>query len=1002
MRKHKMTGAKVTLRSWRCILALGLAAGMAATAIPLQLMAAQETVQESQTTGSVTEGYASERIDNGYAKISAGYALPEYTGGDIEYPIKDICTSTDAVFTDDYGYTSAVQIGERGSIELELNVVADGIYYMCFDYLADSDTILPVEAQFMIDGDFPFYEMRQQVLESQWSTPQQKSYDSYGNEVVGIPDKVYEWQNKYIMDSTYRYSGSLGIELTKGRHTVTVTLKEGTLLLGNFKLTAKPQVEAYTGSEKAAGDGFIEIQAEDFTYRNASSIHATCEYDPNLYPYQAGNRIMNTVDSTSFSEGGQQISYQFTVEKEGNYYLAFHYSQSDKSDFPVFMNIRIDGELPNTEFENCAFAYKKDYNLYTLLDSEGNKISVPLGAGQHTISMQISMEPLRNALETIEQIMGKVNDLSLEVTKVAGTNKDKYRDFSLESYIPGIGDTLIQWADELAAVMEEARTYNPDKKKIAAFSSISIAENQLRSLAKKPDELIYRIDELATSTSSVNQHLANLIDSLNGNDFSLDSIYLYQEDAAKQLPRHKNVFVKAGLGIVRFCTSFGKQAYSSSNTNPEHLQVSVNRSRQHLEIMQQMITEEFTPQTGVEVDLSLMPDQTKLVLANASGDSPDVATGVNYSIPFELGIRGALKDLTQFDDFAEVAGRYTEGLLMPYVIDDSVYAIPETMNFQVLFYRKDILDKLGLEVPDTLEDVEAMLPDLQMRGLNFYYPTARTVGMKTFLDTTPIIFQSGGRLYDTYVEDVTITSEEVVEGFTTLTNLFTIYNLPKDVPNFYQHFRNGDYPIGISDFGTYNLISNAAPEIDGSWGVALIPGVKDENGEVMRYSSAGAESTFLFNSTPEREEQAWEFVKWWSSAQVQAEFGQRLQITYGDEYYWNTANCEAFAQLPWDSDDKEVISEQLTWTMEAPRALASYMVERELSDAYNLVVLGAKSANVREALDDAQKNIKRETLRKLEEFGYIENGVTVKEYEVPTIEKVHEIIQNSKAQKGGR
>ena len=998
MRKRKMAGAKVTLHSWRRILALGLAAGMAATAIPLQLMAAQE----SQTTGSVTEGYASERIDNGYTKISAGYTLPEYTGGDIEYPIKDICTSTDAVFTDDYGYTSAVQIGERGSVELELDVAADGIYYMCFDYLADSDTILPVEAQFMIDGDFPFYEMRQQVLESQWSTPQQKSYDSYGNEVVGIPDKVYEWQNKYIMDSTYRYSGPLGIELTKGRHTVTVTLKEGTLLLGDFKLTAKPQVEAYTGGEKAAGDGFIEIQAEDFTYRNASSIHATCEYDPNLYPYQAGNRIMNTVDSTSFSEGGQQISYQFTVEKEGNYYLAFHYSQSDKSDFPVFMNIRIDGELPNTEFENCAFDYKKDYNLYTLLDSEENKISVPLSAGQHTISMQISMEPLRNALETIEQIMGKVNDLSLEVTKVAGTNKDKYRDFSLESYIPGIGDTLTQWADELAAVMEEARTYNPDKKKIAAFSSISIAENQLRSLAKKPDELIYRIDELATSTSSVNQHLANLIDSLNGNDFSLDSIYLYQEDAAKQLPRHKNVFVKAGLGIVRFCTSFGKQAYSSSNTNPEHLQVSVNRSRQHLEIMQQMITEEFTPQTGIEVDLSLMPDQTKLVLANASGDSPDVATGVNYSIPFELGIRGALKDLTQFDDFAEVAGRYTEGLLMPYVIDDSVYAIPETMNFQVLFYRKDILDKLGLEVPDTLEDVEAMLPDLQMRGLNFYYPTARTVGMKTFLDTTPIIFQSGGRLYDTYVEDVTITSEEVVEGFTTLTNLFTIYNLPKDVPNFYQHFRNGDYPIGISDFGTYNLISNAAPEIDGSWGVALIPGVKDENGEVMRYSSAGAESTFLFNSTPEREEQAWEFVKWWSSAQVQAEFGQRLQITYGDEYYWNTANCEAFAQLPWDSDDKEVISEQLTWTMEAPRALASYMVERELSDAYNLVVLGAKSANVREALDDAQKNIKRETLRKLEEFGYIENGVTVKEYEVPTIEKVHEIIQNSKAQKGGR
>ena len=241
--------------------------------------------------------------------------------------------------------------------------------------------------------------------------------------------------------------------------------------------------------------------------------------------------------------------------------------------------------------------------------------------------------------------------------------------------------------------------------------------------------------------------------------------------------------------------------------------MSVNRSRQHLEIMQLLINEQFTPQTGIEVDLSLMPDQTKLVLANASGDSPDVATGVNYSIPFELGIRGALKDLTAFPDFADVAERYNAGLIMPYVIGDKIYALPETMNFQVMFYRKDILDKLGLEVPDTLEDVQAMLPDLQMRGLNFYYPTARTVGMKTFLDTTPILFQSGGTLYDGAIDKAVLTSEENVEGFTTLTNLFTIYNLPKDVPNFYQHFRNGDYPIGISDFGNYNMISNASESL---------------------------------------------------------------------------------------------------------------------------------------------------------------------------------------------
>ncbi len=815
------------------VTALGMAACMAAvsavTTFPVMQLRAQGLEQTAQ--GTMTESYSNERLDNGYTKVSAGYTLASYTGEPILYKMSNVYKSGDASLTNVDGYEGdgdALSIPAKGTVELEIDVPQSAVYYMSFDYIGNSASILPVEAGIMVNDVYPFYEMRQQKLESQWTAKADKVYDSYGNEVVSMPDKVYDWQNKYVQDSTYRYTQPLGIELEQGKNTISITLNEGTLLLGNLFLTAKPQVPEYAGSQAAAGSGFIEIQAEDFLYRNDSAIHATCEFDPDLFPYQAGNRVMNTVDATSFGKGGQEVTYSFNAEQAGNYYIAFHYSQGDKADFPVFMNVKIDGKLPNTAFQNHAFAYEKKYEMYTMVDGDGNKISVPLEAGTHTISMQISMEPIRESLEIIEKIMGQVNDLSLEVTKVAGTNKDKYRDFSLEAYIPGIGDTMRGWADALNQVMENARVYNPKKNKIAAYASVKIAENQLRSLAKKPDELIYRIDELATSTSSVNQHLANLIDSLNGNDFALDSIYLYQEDAAKQLPKNKNIFTKMWLGIVRFFTSFGEQAYSSTNTNPEHLQVSVNRSRQHLEIMQLLINEQFTPQTGIEVDLSLMPDQTKLVLANASGDSPDVATGVNYSIPFELGIRGALKDLTEFSDFADVAERYNAGLIMPYVIGDKIFALPETMNFQVMFYRKDILDKLGLEIPETLEDVQAMLPDLQMRGLNFYYPTARTVGMKTFLDTTPILFQSGGNLYDGAVDKAQLTSEENVEGFTTLTNLFTIYNLPKDVPNFYQHFRNGDYPIGISDFGNYNMICNAAPEIDGSWGVALIPGVKFE------------------------------------------------------------------------------------------------------------------------------------------------------------------------------
>lgn len=573
------------------VMALSMAVCMVATTAMTVPPAMQLRAQEPQTAqNAVTETNSNERLDNGYTKVSAGYTLAAYTGEPILYKISDVYKSGDASLTNEYGYVGnsdddgALSIPAKGKVELEIDVPQAGVYYMNFDYLSNSESILPVEAGIMINGVYPFFEMRQQKLESQWtSNPDQwtldprKVYDSYGNEVVSMPDKIYDWQNKYIQDSTYRYTQPLGIELQQGRNTITIELNEGSLLLGNLTLTAKPQVPQYTGSEVAAGDGFIEIQAEDFLYRNDSGIHATCEFDPDLFPYQAAKRVMNTVDATSFGKGGQEITYLLEVEKAGNYYIAFHYSQSGKADFPVFMNVKIDGEIPNTAFENHAFAYEKKYEMYTMVDSDGNKISIPLEAGKHTISMQISMEPIRESLETIEKIMSRVNDLSLEVTKVAGTNKDKYRDFSLEAYIPGIGETMTGWADELNQVMEDAKMYNPNKNKIAAYASVKIAENQLRSLAKKPDELIYRIDELATSTSSVNQHLANLIDSLNGNDFALDSIYLYQEDAAKQLPKNKNIFTKIWLGIVRFFTSFGEQAYSSTNTNPEHLQVSVIR-----------------------------------------------------------------------------------------------------------------------------------------------------------------------------------------------------------------------------------------------------------------------------------------------------------------------------------------------------------------------------------------------------------------------------------------
>ena len=700
--------------------------------------------------------------------------------------------------------------------------------------------------------------------------------------------------------------------------------------------------------------------------------------------------VLNTLDADSFDTAGQCVSYSFEITAAGYYYFGMNYRQSDKSDFPVFADIRIDGQLPSTAFQGYALDHSTKYTRHTLQDSEGNYLSVYLEPGWHTISYTISQDPIRYILEEVEMIMAGVNDLSLEITKVAGTNSDKYRDLQLSRYIPDLEETLYGYADRLLELEQSALQYVDGAKNVAVMASVVIAAEQLISLADNPDEIPYRIGELSSSTNSVNQYLANTIDALMKNGLAIDRIWVYQEDAS--LPKHPGFFQRIWMNIVRFFVSFTDQSYSASNSDPEHLQVWVNRSSQYVQVMQKMIDEYFTPATGIEVDISIMPDQYKLVLANSSGNQPDVATGINYTIPYELAVRGALVDMTQFSDFRQTASVYEPGFFLTGTIGDSVYSMPETMNFWVLMYRTDVLDKLGLPVPDTMDDVIDMLPELQMRGLNFYYPTAGMMAMRNFHGTTPLIVQNGGYLYyGTAQEGTALSSEAAVTGFTQLTDLFTVYDMPVDIANFYQHFRNGDLPIGIADYGAYNLLTNAAPELNGSWEISVVPGTVQPDGSINRSTCGCAESTVIFKSDASREAKAWEFIKWWSSTEVQAEFGQTMQIVYGDEYMWMTANVEAFAQLPIDQDDKEVILEFTKNVVDVARVPGTYMLEREISNAFNAIVVDGEDE--RERIDQAVKTINREIIRKLEEFGFIDSeGNLIEAYEIPTIESVKKIL----------
>lgn len=981
-------------------------------------------VAEDNQETEATEEYVSERLTHNYTAVESEYesqGFKDYTGQDLVYKVdagivKDAGLAEVVDAPSDYkeysqdASTKVVAMARTGEKDdpgttFTIDVPQDGLYWLKVDYKSnDTASILPIAMQMKVDGEYPFYECRNLKFETTWKNPRvneedgatgTKTVDDYGNEVVTMPTKVERWESKYIKDSSYRRSDALKLALTAGKHEINFTVDEGVFMLGNLTLVAPVEVKAYDGSsETAKGDALYTLQGENYVYANDSSIHPLTEYDTDLEPYTTSDTELNTIDSDSFGDAGQAVTYKVNIEEEGDYYIAQNYRQSDKTDFPVFVDVAIDGEILNDQFKAYGLAYTTTYTTDTISDKDGNNMVVHLTKGTHTITYTITMDPIRHVMEKLDVIMSQVNDLALEVTKVAGTNKDKYRDLSITRYMPNIVDELNGYADELYALEESCLQYSESDKTVAVMASMRIAAEQLRSLANDPDSIPYRTQELSSSSNSANQYLANTVDNLIKNGIAIDRIYVYQEDAS--LPGDPNFFQSLWMDIKRFISSFTEQAYSTSGTDPDHLQVWVNRSSQYVQLMQKMANEKFETQDGIdfEVDISIMPDQYKLVLANSTGNAPDVATGINYTIPYELAIRGALADMTQFDDFKEVASVYEPGFFLTGTINDQVYSMPETMNFWVLFYRTDVMEKLGIEITDdmTMQDVIDMLPDLQMRGLNFYYPTAGMITMRNFHGTTPLIVQNDGALYYEDASEGTALGERTsVDGFTELTDLFTVYNMDVNIDNFYQHFRNGDLPIGIADLATYNLLTNAAPELSSSWDITVIPGTEKADGTIDRSTCGCAESSVIFKGDEEREKMAWEFIKWWSSTETQAEFGQNLQIIYGDEYMWNTANVEAFDRLPWKSKDKQIIEDWAKNVVDVARVPGTYLLEREMSNAFNDIAVNGSNEQTR--IDKAVKTINREIDRKLEEFGYIDSeGNKLQDYTIPTISSVSKIL----------
>ena len=920
----------------------------------------------------------------------SGYALA--LGASMEVAAADFADQSQIYSDAPNGPAAHLTAGH--SLTLQVNAPKAGLYRIQAEYAVPAHSTMNCMLTLAQDGAYPFDDAQHIVL------PQLLSVEGYpfdrnkqGDEIAPLVYNEEIWQTRNLRTMSQSTTDYLLFYLNEGVNEVTLHATEGEIYLNTLLFDAPQQIptyEEYRAMYPAGqgGNACITLEAERMTYKNNTVTRPSATRDIKAWPFESSTHLMNTVGGDTWNTNGSALYYEFDVTEAGWYNFGMKTQKSAKSTAStntyIHRSISIDGQLPFQEADAMVFPSSAEWQINWLGNGK-EMFSFYLTEGTHVLGIEVNSTMLIPVSDRIRELNDQVNDISLEIRKIIGNNTDVYRDWELENYIPGLGQTLYGIADELDVLADTMTEINRGQGMNTSVTSLRICAKQLRTLAEDPDQIPNHMTLLTEGSGSVSQKLGELSESILNQPISVDQIYLVQaEGQISQNP------VSAWDELMEEAAYFLSSFRSTASQEEEKvITVWVNRARNYVDLLQSMIDSDFTVKTGIRVKLSVMPSEQKLILSNTNGTQPDVAMGVSCALPYQLALRGALADLRQFDGFNEVAQLFAPGSHVMHVYNEGIYALTDTQDYYVMYYRSDLLDKMGIPIPETWEEVLEILPELRRHGMNFYTPLSGSTSFKSFYTTMPFIYQKGASLYSEDGHTVALNSPEGLEAMRFMTDLYTIYGLPNQVGDFYQQFRSGTMPIGISSFPMFLKLDSAAAELSGKWKIALVPGFESESGEITHWSTGGGQTSMIFEKS-ENQDEAWEFLKWWYSTEVQVEYGQQIQMLYGDEYLWNTANLEAFAQMPIDEESKAIILEQMSWLYETPQSPASYMVEREISNVWNKIVLDGE--NARSALDDAVIIMDQELARKLEEFGYTKNGVKVKDYTIATVEMIENWI----------
>lgn len=153
----------------------------------------------------------------------------------------------------------------------------------------------------------------------------------------------------------------------------------------------------------------------------------------------------------------------------------------------------------------------------------------------------------------------------------------------------------------------------------------------------------------------------------------------------------------------------------------------------------------------------------KFASAIASHTNPDCSSGAGYQ-PFQFAALGAIEPLDQLVGQLKKSGVaedfYTNSLeLMRY--KGHYIGLPWSIDIRVLYYRKSILTKFGLQVPRTWDDLLTIGKTLKKHGIYLLNAAGNTAADGWQFLPMPFLLGNGGGFFNAKGEPDTVTPENL-------------------------------------------------------------------------------------------------------------------------------------------------------------------------------------------------------------------------------------------------